>query len=785
VVGVVMSLNAAMEEQRKKTIELANATVMSQSALEQMSEDFGTVSLTEQRKIKQDAALTNVTEKQMSAGQQYITEMESGQKLLAGVKLQQQSGISSEEIGKSVASNMANAVAQGVITEEQGTEIIAALGAMAGNVGITTAASGQFKTYTRDLTQTAALTSEADLASIQGRTTSYDLGYGNRVDANLGLATEGVNAYGKAVGGIDTINAAYDAKVKEAKTQKEINALERERADALDKQNKTATQIYDTVVLQKAALGGEFDSGFLTNIQTATGGTDNATYKTAEKINNLGADNADFKLRLQTQLESGTLSAESIEVLLGYGAKNKTFGANYDLAITAKGEVDVLNAIEQLKASGNENQIDTLVNVASTSNASAGAIAESLAFSADNSLTTAPGSIGQMANALDNVKAKWEDFKNATSEKAQLDAIVKIVGDKELAKTIKDSKVFQGLPAKQKKQYIAQMTVAATGTVNKSSEAYRLYAALAKEMTGKDPTPEGFVEWTFSRIKGSKGSGDGSSGNDNGGTETVGGDTGSGGSSEETISPLQRRMNRINAALKIIGLKEAKINKKYEERKKALEEIAKLNDQILAQQKDQLDIADALSRGDIASAARAAQQYRTNEAQRAKEAQMKALEDAQKNELASVMFKGKTRAELEARLAKLEMRQAKRDYRNVSGGGMIRGYAGGGMIRRYAVGGKVMSYFSGGNEVGNPLGSDTVPAMLTPGEFVVKRPAVQNFGVKNLEAINNGSASGSSGVYNYSISVNVNTDADPDQIARAVAQNVKRTDSYRIRGNRL
>jgi hypothetical protein len=119
------------------------------------------------------------------------------------------------------------------------------------------------------------------------------------------------------------------------------------------------------------------------------------------------------------------------------------------------------------------------------------------------------------------------------------------------------------------------------------------------------------------------------------------------------------------------------------------------------------------------------------------------------------------------------MRQAKKDYRNASGGGMI---------KRYSVGGKVMSYLSDG---GSPLGSDTIPAMLTPGEFVIKRPAVKNFGVKNLEAINNGTASGSSGVYNYSISVNVNTDADPDQIARAVAQNVKRTDSYRIRGNRL
>jgi hypothetical protein len=83
-----------------------------------------------------------------------------------------------------------------------------------------------------------------------------------------------------------------------------------------------------------------------------------------------------------------------------------------------------------------------------------------------------------------------------------------------------------------------------------------------------------------------------------------------------------------------------------------------------------------------------------------------------------------------------------------------------------------------------PVGSGTVPAMLTPGEFVVKKWAVDRFGVDNLKAINQGNF-GSGSVYNYNMSVNVRSDANPDEIARTVMAQIKRVDSQRIRGNRF
>jgi hypothetical protein len=81
------------------------------------------------------------------------------------------------------------------------------------------------------------------------------------------------------------------------------------------------------------------------------------------------------------------------------------------------------------------------------------------------------------------------------------------------------------------------------------------------------------------------------------------------------------------------------------------------------------------------------------------------------------------------------------------------------------------------------LGSDTIPAMLTPGEFVIRRPAVREIGVDNLEKLNrSGTIGGDS--YNYSIEVNVKSESNPDQIARTVMDQIRRVDSQRIRGNR-
>jgi hypothetical protein len=83
---------------------------------------------------------------------------------------------------------------------------------------------------------------------------------------------------------------------------------------------------------------------------------------------------------------------------------------------------------------------------------------------------------------------------------------------------------------------------------------------------------------------------------------------------------------------------------------------------------------------------------------------------------------------------------------------------------------------------GFAMGTDTVPAMLTPGEFVIKKSAADRIGKTKLDNINNGTTTGDS-VYNYSVNVNVRSDANPDQIARAVMTQIKQIDNHRVRGS--
>jgi hypothetical protein len=73
--------------------------------------------------------------------------------------------------------------------------------------------------------------------------------------------------------------------------------------------------------------------------------------------------------------------------------------------------------------------------------------------------------------------------------------------------------------------------------------------------------------------------------------------------------------------------------------------------------------------------------------------------------------------------------------------------------------------------------------MLTPGEFVMSKYAVNSYGVNKMKAMNTGTYE-SEKVYNYNLSVNVKSDANPDDIARVVMTQIRQIDSQRIRTQR-
>jgi hypothetical protein len=110
---------------------------------------------------------------------------------------------------------------------------------------------------------------------------------------------------------------------------------------------------------------------------------------------------------------------------------------------------------------------------------------------------------------------------------------------------------------------------------------------------------------------------------------------------------------------------------------------------------------------------------------------------------------------------------------------------GGKPIPKKKAAGGLIKYLNSGAFVNfKSLGSDIVPAMLTPGEFVMSKYAVNTHGVDTMKAINNGQSVGDS-VYNYSVSVNVKSDANPDEIARAVMTQIQRVNSQTLRSVRI
>jgi TP901 family phage tail tape measure protein len=178
----------------------------------------------------------------------------------------------------------------------------------------------------------------------------------------------------------------------------------------------------------------------------------------------------------------------------------------------------------------------------------------------------------------------------------------------------------------------------------------------------------------------------------------------------------------------------------------------------------------------------AAQAKADAEAAAASAALKKALEDAKaaiadaakKGDPASKDYMAAQRAE-EARLAAVAKQQQQAE---AYARGMAKRYGGtyglssGGMVKT--------KYFA----IGGPArGTDIIPAMLTPGEFVMSKYAVDSYGVDKMKAINSGSYEGEK-VYNYNLNVNVKSDANPEDIARVVMTQIRQIDSQRIRTQR-
>ena len=118
----------------------------------------------------------------------------------------------------------------------------------------------------------------------------------------------------------------------------------------------------------------------------------------------------------------------------------------------------------------------------------------------------------------------------------------------------------------------------------------------------------------------------------------------------------QREGEMLDHDLQLMGYQEEDINEMYDKRVEALEKVLSINQAIAAQQKSQLDLASALTSGDIGAAARAAQQMQEQQAQQAADAYRAQMETNKESAINSLTGaeSGMTREQIEMRKRELE-----------------------------------------------------------------------------------------------------------------------------------
>ena len=134
---------------------------------------------------------------------------------------------------------------------------------------------------------------------------------------------------------------------------------------------------------------------------------------------------------------------------------------------------------------------------------------------------------------------------------------------------------------------------------------------------------------------------------------------------EKQIDVYERRSSELQRDLDQIAEKEDEINKAYDEKTKALETVKKLNQDIINQQKSQLSIADALSRGDISAAAAAMEDARAQSASAQGDAMGTALDASRQSQLNALTQNGKTRKQIEE-----EIKRIKKDISDIEFGAL-------------------------------------------------------------------------------------------------------------------
>ena len=826
--------------------DLGKAMTMTNDKLVAMSAVTQTVSATELRKAKDANDILGIKSKkgQDSFGTQYLTT-DAGTSMLNDIQLQLKNGQTWSQISSTLANQFSVAIQQGILTDAQAKSIANGLGERLKNyklsvdvnanlVGLTSGSVQEnAKKTQQQLSRQVLSQQEKALASMGASKKISDFTKLISLIPVIGGIVGGVTQVGVGkqaneqslkyanstilgeVGQIqqnqqllDIINMQLDEKIKIAKAdvvsakgtkekvlaEERLKNLEEEKSAAIASQNEDNSKIFkQTIEFQKALNDAGSKAVFDDAIQAST--TD--LYKNADAglksyVETLSAElramsNSEFRTTLQVGLASGELSPETVQRLMGFGSKNQEkVTAIIDVQGTAKADL----LIKALNASGaNGTTISTTLDLVKKdpekfdSTLKAIEIINGMKASGINININNPGGQKQLQSITDNLAVLKEYPEKLTKtvmiemkkeNPTEYDDIIQIYKDiKASGNTVTQTLLLEVKSIVDKNAFISEILGADVLSSTGGS------ATLLKKQYAK-----ALKKWIQDNGLGDSGTGGGSG---NSGDPKPDPNQTKVDKFQTKIDYYQAKIGRISDGLNILARSEDKINKKYDVRLKALQEMEKVNDRINRQKQGELDIAQAISSGDLAGAAKAALALDSQMTQENASNAQTQLEKSRQTALGNLVGpNGKTRAQSQNIIDKFQQIIDEINYYSVAPlNEKIKAKAAG-----MSMGGLVPKYFASG---GFAMGTDTVPAMLTPGEFVIKKSSVDKIGVGNLHKLNgyeNGgvvssSAVGGDSVYNYSINVNVATDSNPNDIARVVMTQIRQIDNQRLRGNIL
>jgi TP901 family phage tail tape measure protein len=796
-VSVITLVTNAYNDQIKASQKLADSMSATTDKVVAMSQATGTVSYIEAARAKASTSAaglgTGTTADAALAAGNKILSTDIGKQILDDIATQSAAGKTGQEIGKNLAYQFSSYIAQGVLTTDQAKSLAASIGNKLNDQAITIAITGQMNTIlgpNGENLKNNPLDVNIQLIQQSQQTTQ---GFYKSGDQTAGT-TNAYSTYGLTDQAITALKASDQFKNEDSSKQNQdlqkIMEQAKKSRDLLFKPFANLTNDQISSIESANAYQGDKFSQYIkgsSRYSSADQNTKDLMDKNINTINDISSngtidssasilDRAKLAAVLQAQYANNSLNSSNINSVTNL-LKTKGSISAYQSSLASVGDIATTGFI------ANNTQLSGTATTQALSNI--GKNKDLIDFynkiSDKKVLET---TINMTINGQDKIKSEFDNINKLTNngtKQITFEAISK--GD--FAGLKSQAAWFNSLPAMDQKfalQYFAHVNA----TINDTD-----VAAWLASKAGINPTTQGsFAETTIANSAkkitdaqrmayAAKLAKDATTAMQ-AANKVVGGNgtTPLPSASGAGTSAAQKQADKYTAALNIIGREETAINKTYSDRIAALDKIQQANDKINQQKKDQLTIADALSRGDIAAAAAAAQTAQANAQSSALAAQKQAMQDAQTAAINAITVGGLTRDQITARQ---NAAANTADYATL-----------GGTKFKFSAGGMVPSYFAAG---GYSKGTDIVPAMLTPGEFVIKKSSVDKIGTATLNAINNGEGIGNNesnanihggdSVYNYSITVNAETNADAHEIANVVLDKIHRIESQQVRGSRF